>query len=86
MQNKQPDAPCLINGSDIWFKSYKMERRNAQVWCTPTSLIAYQLRLDLAARNIESLPPQKKPNGLNKIKVVVMLSSTNMTALQGYQD
>lgn len=60
MQNKQPDAPCLINGSDIWFKSYKMERRNAQVWCTPTSLIAYQLRLDLAARNIDSLPPQKK--------------------------
>lgn len=44
------------------------------------------IKIGFGCKKHREPPPPKKPNGLNKIKVVVMLSSTNMTALQGYQD
>ena len=59
-----------------------MERRNTRVQRTPTSLIPYQLRLDLHARN---RAPSPQNSGLNKIQVVIMLVGAGMTALQGYQ-
>lgn len=46
------------------------------------SLIHYQLRLDLHARN---RAPSPQNSGLNKIQVVIMLVGASMTALQGYQ-